>query len=246
MPAPPDPGAPSVLLAHGFGFHSFAWGALLEHLAPDYTAQALNLPGYAGAAGVADLAAGAGTWPADAHWVCWSMGGLLALEAIRRGARPRSLALIAASARMVRGAGWPHAIAADTLAQFRRLARADPDAALRRFAALVAHGDQRAREVCGLLRRGAAAPDAATLMRDLDFLERSDLRETWRAHPVAQLNIWGGRDALIPPAATAALRAMRPGHAYLILEQAAHAPMLSQPARVAAHLCAFWRSLEPC
>ena len=215
-----------------------------EQLPPDYTVHAPDLPGYAGtdcAAG--DLERSTRSWDPDSHWVCWSLGGLLALDAIREGARPRSLTLVGTSPCMVQGPDWPHAIAPDIFRAFRERVQADPADAMRHFAGLVSAGDERARDVRALLLEQVQLPQQATLLQGLDLLEHLDLRDTWQAHPVPQLNLWGGRDVLVPPTAVRELQRICPDHEYLLLEQAAHAPMISLPGPCAERILSFWRLL---
>ena len=236
-PAPAPDSAP-VILIHGFGFHASVWEPLAARLGGDYTARAVDLPGYGGAAGPG--ADAAPDWPEDAHWVGWSLGGVLALDAVRRGRRPRSLALIGAAPRMVRNGDWPHAIEPAAFAAFAGDVARAPAAALRRFAALVARGDRRERQVREQLRAHAAAPAAETLRRGLAALRRADLRDAWAAHPVAQLSLWGERDALLPATGAAAARALRPADPAAVVPGAGHAPLLSDPAFCAERLRRFW------
>ena len=236
-PAPaPDP-APVVLI-HGFGFHASVWEPLVARLGGDYTARAVDLPGYGAAPEPAPDAPP--DWPEDAHWVGWSLGGVLALDAVRRGRRPRSLALLGAAPRMVRSGDWPHAIEPAAFAAFADAVARDPAAALTRFAVLVARGDRRERQVREQLRAHAAAPAAGTLRRGLAALRQADLRDAWAAHPVAQLSLWGEHDALLPAAGAAAARALRPADPAAVVPGAGHAPLLSDPAFCAERLRRFW------
>ena len=231
-------------MIHGFGFHSFVWEALRKRLPSDYTVHAPDLPGYAGAGcAEGDLRKCTRSWDPDSHWVCWSLGGLLALDAIREGARPRSLTLIGTSPRMVRGPGWPHAVAPETFRAFLNRAQADPADTLYRFSALVSLRDLHARDVRTFLLGQMQPPQRATLLQGLDLLEHLDLRDTWEVHPVPQLNLWGGRDVLVPPTAVWELQRICPDHEYLLLEQAAHAPMISLPGPCAERILSFWRLL---
>ena len=178
----------------------------------------------------------------DAHWVGWSLGGLVALSALGNGANPRSLTLVASQPCMVARDGWPHAIAPSVFKEFRRRIRQDPKEAMRYFTALVAHGDEHVQLIRNQLQ-GAPVPDGATLERGLDLLEHTDLRQTWARHPVPQQCILGEHDALMPVDVIQSLRSLRPETRFATVRRAGHAFLLSKPDQCAEILHTFWRSL---
>ncbi len=233
-----------MILIHGFGFGSFIWEPMARRLAPNYKVHPFPLAGYGGNAGETEgpdserLAA-----HEDAHWIGWSMGGLVALRALADGLRPRSLTLIAAQPRMVAGDDWPHAIEPAAFRDFRARVRRDRAAAMRHFAGLVAQGDDRARQIRDRLR-GAPIPDQATLDAGLDLLERADERATWARCPTPQQCVLGDADALLPASAIPSLRALRPEARIDRISDSGHALPLARPDRCAELARAFWRSLE--
>lgn len=207
----------------------------------DYTAEAIDLPGY-GEAPPGDLDACADLWPADAHWVCWSMSGLIALSAIARGVRCRSLALIGCAPRMVGCENFPHAIAPAAFSAFRARMRANAEDGMHHFAGLVAAGDAQCRRVHATLLEQLRVPEPATLTAGLDLLEHTDVRDVWCAHDIPQLQLFGDTDSLIPHTTIAATHRLCPEQPQQIFTGAGHAPMISQPEAVATALAAFWES----
>lgn len=228
-----------MVLIHGFGFHASVWTPFVECLSADYTIRRLSLPGYgktpaqAGPLNGELLAA-----HTDAHWVGWSMGGLLALDAMRRGHAPLSLTLIASQPCMVARPDWPHAIPRTTFRDFRERVRRDPAEAMRHFAALTACGDARAAQVRQQLD-GIDLPDRNTLEQSLDLLEQADLRPVWAAQAVPCQLILGTSDALLPAAAAEPLQTLCPTAALTCVQDAGHAVLLSHAAQCAASMEAF-------
>ena len=245
MGNPDSKGRPaSVTLIHGFGFHSFVWEPVATRLEVNYTIHRFTLAGYDGAPGEANgrdserLAE-----YEDAHWVGWSMGGLVALSALEDGLRPRSLTLLASQPCMVARDDWPHAIESSAFHDFRQRIRSDCEAAMRHFSALVTNGDGRAQEIRDQLQ-AAPVPSRKTLEQGLDLLENADLRETWIQNPVPQHCILGEHDALVPANAAQSLRALRPETRFDLIPNSGHALPLSEPERCAELMHAFWQSLE--
>ncbi len=219
------------------------WEPVAARLATNYTVHRLTLAGYDGTPGrpngqEAEQLAG----QADAHWVGWSMGGLVALSAIQGGLHPRSLTLLASQPCMVAREDWPHAIGASAFADFRRRIRRDPEAALRHFAALITQGDRPASRIREQLQ-GAPVPDRSTLERGLDLLEQADLREAWTQCRVPQQCILGEHDALVPVDAARPLRSLRPETRFDQVSRSGHALPLSEPDRCVGLMRAFWGSL---
>jgi len=243
MTNPDSKGKPSVILIHGFGFHSFVWEPVATRLAANYTVHRLTLAGYDG---TPDRFNGQDSGQLveyeDAHWVGWSMGGLVALSAIESGLCPRSLTLLASLPCMVEHEDWPHAIGASAFEDFRRRIQLDSEAAMRYFAALVAHGDDQAQQIRDQLQ-AAPIPGRLTLERGLDLLEHTDLRDTWTRCRAPQQCILGGRDALIPADAGRALRTLRPETRFDLVARSGHALPLSEPDRCTELMRAFWESL---
>lgn len=244
MGNPDSKSRPSVILIHGFGFHSFVWEPVAGRLAANYTVHRLTLAGYGGAPGQSNgrdserLAE-----HEDAHWVGWSMGGLVALSALEGGLRPRSLTLLASQPCMVARDDWPHAIESSAFQDFRRRIRLDREAGMRHFANLVAHGDSQAQQIRDQLQ-AAPVPDCATLEQGLDLLEHTDLRGIWARSPVAQQCILGEHDSLVPADATHPLRALCPETHFGLVRHSGHALLLSEPDQCAELMHTFWQSLE--
>ena len=179
----------------------------------------------------------------DAHWVGWSMGGLVALSALEGGLRPRSLTLVASQPCMVARDDWPRAIESSAFHDFRRRIRLDCEAAMRHFATLIVHGDDRAQEIRDQLQT-APIPGRATLEQGLDLLENADLRETWVRNLVPQQCILGERDALVPANTAQPLRALCPETRFDLIPDSGHVLPLSEPDRCAELMHVFWQSLE--
>ena len=178
----------------------------------------------------------------DAHWVGWSMGGLIALSALAHGILPRSLSLLAALPRMVEGDDWPCAIKRTEFANFRIRLLANPHQGLRYFATLITHGEPEAANLLQELR-SAPQPDTDTLAWGLELLEGTDMRGQWAACAVPQQLVLGACDALIPPVASEHMRALQGDIPITVLENAGHTLPLSCPRRCAEVLCNFWSNL---
>lgn len=169
-----------------------------------------------------------------AHWVGWSLGGLIALAAARR--RPAvvgRVTLIAASPRMAAAPDWP-GIDPLELARFRRELQAEPMATHDRFLTLQVRGSQGGRSVLRALRGAVAAdglPPMDVLLSGLDRLMESDLRSTLDALSCPVDAVLGERDALVPAAVAARLEAL--AVRTRIVPGAGHAPFISHPGVVA-------------
>lgn len=232
-----------MILIHGFGFHSFVWEPVATRLAANYTVRRLTLAGYGGIpCQSSDQDSEQLAEHEGAHWVGWSMGGLVALSAIESGLLPRSLTLLASLPCMVEREGWPHAIGVSSFEDFRQRIQLDSEAAMRYFAALVAHGDDQTRQIRDQLQ-AAPIPDRPTLERGLDLLEHTDLRETWTRCRTPQQCILGEHDALIPADAGPALHTLCPKARFDLVPRSGHALPLSEPDQCAKLMHAFWGSL---
>lgn len=226
--------APLVLL-HGWGMGPSVYSGWCPWLEPDHEVHCPDL-GWTRDAGLQDDPLGAiAARIADglgrpAHWVGWSLGGLIALAAARRApAAVTRVTLVAASPRMAAAPDWP-GIDPTALARFRRELRGDPLATHDRFLALQVRGSQGSRSTLRTLRRAVAAdglPSIDVLLSGLDLLMRSDLRSDLDALSCPVDAVLGDRDALVPAAVGARLEAL--AVPTRIIPGAGHAPFISHP-----------------
>ncbi len=229
-------GRPLVLL-HGWGFELGIFDDLADALAAHWEVHAVDLPGHGrsapvdAAARVEDLAdAVAAATPAEAIWIGWSLGGLVALAAAQRGiAHAHALVLVCATPRMVASEDWPHAITRASLAQFGARLRSDHAATVAEFLALQdaaeGHAAARIAELSGRVR----ATDPSGLAAGERILATSDLRDSVSRVSTPALLVTGGRDALVPHAMAADWRRTWPALETRTIAHAAHAPFLSHP-----------------
>lgn len=240
---------PALVLVHGWGMHGGVWADLAARLDVAFEISAPDLPGHGAAPGISpgvfaavvdDLAARA---PASCAVAGWSLGGQLALEWARRYPQQVShLLLIATTPVFVTREDWPHGMSPAVVRDFASAIERDPVAALQRFLLLQAQGDTCARAVARALHTALAmkaAPAPAILAQTLHWLERNDLRAGLGEIPQPALVLHGGRDTITPPAAGAYLVQHLPRGRLEVIEDAAHAPFVSDADRVCALIMDF-------
>jgi pimeloyl-[acyl-carrier protein] methyl ester esterase len=233
---------PPLLLLHGWAMHSGLWGTLPARLAARYRVHAVDLPGHGRSAPVSPwtleavrgvLAPAFATAAAPLTVIGWSLGALLALDWAR--AVPGTFArvvLVGATASFVARAGWPHAMAAETLARFGDELAVAYRATLLRFLTLQLQGSDGRRATLAAMRgRLFERPDPApeTLAAALAVLAGVDLRADLHRVTTPTLVVAGERDALTPARAGAALAGALPNAVYAQIAGAAHVPFLSHP-----------------
>ena len=240
---------PDLVLLHGWAMHGGVFAPLVEYLREGFTVHRVDLPGpgLAGAAGIAlELGACvdaiAARVPADATWCGWSLGGLIALDAARRGVPMRALAMLCATPCFVRRPDWPHGMPPEVFRGFADGLRDDWRGTLDRFLALEAFGSDHAKEELRNLRetlfaRGEPAP--AVLAEGLAMLKREDLRAALPDLSLPSLWIAGRRDRLVDPRAMAAAALLVPGANHHVVDHAGHAPFLTHAGEVARLLHAL-------
>lgn len=237
-----------LVLLHGWGAGAGIWRDLAQRLAPRFRVHALDLPGYGAmparepytldmlADGIARRA------PRRCGVIGWSLGGQVALAwALRAPRQVRRLALIGTTPSFTRRPGWPCATAPAVLEEFGNLLTADRAGTLSRFSGVQARGDARARRVAGALRRfNESDTPIGTLLSGLAILSGADQRRDLRRIRQPALALHGARDRVVPAAAGRRLAAALPRSRFALLRACAHAPFLSQPARVALLLRKFF------
>jgi pimeloyl-[acyl-carrier protein] methyl ester esterase len=246
---------PELFLIHGWGMNAAVWSGLREALQADYRITCVDLPGHgrSAAAGDFDLASAADALlevaPAQAIWIGWSLGGMLALQAAKQAPqRIAQLSLITSSPRFVTAADWPDAVDATVLEQFFTGLQQDYRATLKRFLALQVRGSEAANTTLRDLRQRLFAhgePDAAALAAGLAILRDADLRPQLGALTMPVQFIMGERDTLMPAAAAFAARALAPHAAVSIIEGAGHVPFVSHPQAFLDALLPFLQAAAP-
>lgn len=227
--------AQRVLYLHGWGLSGAIWSqtqACLPGSAPD-------LPGYGAtptvspyiAETLADALALRITTPI--HLIGWSLGGMVALAlAARHPDKVARLVLVGSSPCFAARDGWPHAMAAEVLAEFARSLESDYRATLLRFLSLQARGGDAARSVITALRarlQAQADPDPVVLAAGLELLRAVDLRPLVSQVSCPALVVHGAYDTLCLLEAGQWLAEHLPDAHFALHERASHAPFLSHP-----------------
>jgi pimeloyl-[acyl-carrier protein] methyl ester esterase len=239
---------PRLVLLHGWAMHGGVFAPLSERLGARFDLHLLDLPGHGRRRreAVPETLAG---WaeallaeaPAEAVWLGWSLGGLVALEVARIAPeRCRGLVLLASSPRLEQGEDWPGLDPALLSAFAEGLVR-DRAGTIERFLALEALGSgqpvQDLRRLRLLLEEGGE-PSAEALAVGLKLLQETDLRPALPALAVPSLWIAGANDRIVPAQAVeAGARLARGG--FERIARAGHAPFLTRPALVAERIAAF-------
>lgn len=238
---------PDIVLLHGWGLHGAVWDDVVPALAARHRVHVVELPGHGASRDVPfgnlDSAAArvADVTPEGALLCGWSLGGLVALAlATRFRAKLSRLVLVGATACFVQRRDWPHAISPETLEDFARGLRENPEATIASFLALNAVGAAGARAqvraLAARLARGGV-PSATVLDESLAALREADLRARVATISTPTLVMHGRLDRLAPFAAGRWLADNIPNARWAEFHDAAHLPFMS-------HRNAFVAALE--
>lgn len=237
---------PELVLMHGWGMNAAVWEPLLPDLAGRTRLTLIELPGHGASPPAAgpDLADWAdrcrAAAPPRAHWLGWSLGGLVAVQAaLDDPSRVSGLTLLAATPRFVQGPGWGCAMPLASLRQFADALDGDPHATLLRFLGLQVRGADHARATLRLLRAELQARPPASvegLRQGLELLLHSDLRDALGRLHCPQHWLLGARDTLVPAALGDWLERHLDSAQVTRVPGAGHAPFLSHPQAVLAAL----------
>lgn len=222
-----------LVMLHGWAMHGGVLEPLVQALGDRCTVYVVDLPGhgYSRDCGLplepsACAAAIAKVTP-PALWLGWSLGGLIALTAaLERPAHARGLAMLCATPKFVRDAGWPYGNSADLVRELATDLETDYHATLERFLTLEAMGSTDPRAELRHLRTLVFArgePDLRVLQEGIRILETSDRRAALPDLAVPSTWIAGHRDRLVPPQAMQ-WSASQCGGTYHEIERAGHAP----------------------
>ncbi|GAB2881308.1 pimeloyl-ACP methyl ester esterase BioH [Uliginosibacterium flavum] len=230
----------TLVLLHGWGYTPKIWDGLRAELSNFELCTPLLLPPCANLATWADELTA--SLPDDAILIGWSLGAMLAMNlAARHPAKVRGLFLIGASPCFVAHEAWAHGLEANTVTAFRAGFRRNPARTQQRFVALQVLGDSQRHALAPLLENALADPaeHATALEAGLQILAEADLRSLELPPGLPVLLLHGRQDALMPVAAAEYLQSHHAGARLHIIEDAGHAPLLSQPAALARHIQAF-------
>ena len=171
-----------------------------------------------------------------AFWLGWSLGGTIALTAALELPRQvRGLAMLCATPKFVRDAGWPHGADGPLVHQLASDLETDYHATIERFLALEAMGSADPRGELRRLRELVfthGEPDLRVLQEGIRILETSDRRAGLPDLRVPSAWISGRRDRLVPPQAMQ-WSASQCGGSYTEIQQAGHAPFFGHADAVA-------------
>lgn len=245
----------NLVLLHGWGMNSTVWSELVDALQGHFRIHRIELyPCLQPDRGdktedVQDcIECILEQAPQRAHWLGWSLGGMLAMQlADQHPARVQSLILIATNAVFCRQPHWENAMVEETFNDFKARLLCNSQRALQEFVRLqflgVAEAKRHSRALLELTRRQKLSTQQ--LNYSLDLLARLDGIAALKRLRLPCLMINGARDKITPVESVAAMRRLNPNIEVEILKNAGHAPFICHPKEVAASILQFSQTSQP-
>ena len=233
----------TLIMLHGWGMNAQVFTPLAKALGDRFLVHCPPLPGYAGS-----------RWPASSDFdaqleqmaaelppgglLGWSLGGLYAIELVRRWPqRFGRLTLVASNPCFVKRRDWDCALEASVFEGFSADLQLDWQRTLKRFLALQMQGEADARGLARdlwrqLVETGEPAP--GVLGFGLELLGRRDARAALAEIEKPVRLILGEKDRLVPIALAQQIAELTSRIQVESVAGAAHAPFLSHTREFAA------------
>lgn len=228
-----------LVMLHGWSMNNAVWHDLATALSNNFTLHLVDLPGHGKSAWQPDaleldvlVENLANELPETAHWLGWSLGGLVSMAfAHRFPQRINKLILLAATPCFVQNDDWSCAVNASIFKQFADNLAIDQAETLQRFLLLQAHGSKHSHDTIRQLATqlsGANPPQAQALQAGLKLLIETDMRASFSQLQCPIKMILGDRDTLIPKTMLQAAQQLNSEVNPYLLSGSGHAPFISQ------------------
>ena len=228
-------GKPLILL-HGWGWHSGIWQPLIPHLTEKFQLFLLDLPGFGKSHDhsanyfLPDISAAIlKVVPPKAHWLGWSLGGMIAWHiAIHFPERVERLITVASSPKFLQAEHWP-GVDPVVLAKFARHLQQDQRKTLLDFLELQLRGSPHHASLLAQLKPIFLQTEFATnvLQASLKLLQQIDLRADLQNMVMPSLHIFGSHDTLVPNDIADKIKPLLSQGEYSIIQKSGHLPFLS-------------------
>ena len=228
-----------LFLIHGWMMNGQCWRELTMQLKERHRLTTVDLPGHGGSlqssysfnrteqllSGLLELA------PANAIWIGWSLGGLLAqLAATTNPGYVRAVISVGMSARHTAAADWQCGVNRALFRAIRLLFAASPAQLTRQLLDQQVLGSERQKHVRATLSTLATAPwEKRELKAGLGLLDTADARDAIQTFDKPILFIAGEKDLVVNKASLEQSANLAPQGHYVEIAGAGHAPFLSHP-----------------
>jgi len=231
---------PDLVLIHGWSMHSGVWHQFAELLADYFTLHLIDLPGH-----------GQSEWqpnglqmdnvvaqlkqlvPEKAHFLGWSLGGLIATEFGKRFPESvEKLVLLASTPCFVQKNDWPCAMESSVFQAFATNVEGDQQQTLKRFLMLQARGAEQSKATIRQLASDMASshePHPEALKQGLSLLIEHDARQQLAELTCPIQVILAERDTLVPVTVKDYFPSLNTHINIHVLNGLGHAPFVAQP-----------------
>lgn len=232
--------APELIVIHGWGLHSVVWDNVMPVLLSHFQVTVVDLPGL----GRSPIPSGdydleylteqvLAIAPAEAVWMGWSLGGMIAMNAAAKyPERVSGLITVASTPQFVADKHWPLALNAEVLSQFQALLAEDWEGTLVRFLALQCKDSSTIKEDIRFLKEIVffhGHPSTKALRCGLEVLAGVHLVDKLVQIKAPTLHILGEMDNLIPVGISRSLKESQPDAQIAVIKGASHVPFISDP-----------------
>ncbi len=242
---------PAIFCVHGWAMNAQVFEPLATLFEDRFQFIAVDLPGYGDSAcddpesdydlpvlmqKLMDVA------PPTAHWLGWSLGGMLAIQAAAQfPARVEQVMTLCSNAKFLADKRWPKAVPEPLYKGFMDEID-DVRTTLRRFAALTVVGEQQnmLQSLKWLQEHGQTPkPNSDVLKASLILLSKLDNRPVLKALKRPCLHMLATNDAIVPHALSPLLNQLNPYHLVSFVPNGSHASLVTQPQSVANGILTF-------
>lgn len=229
---------PDLVLLHGWGVHGGIFESLYPALSQHFRITNIDLPGFGRSPMPNDdytiemmAQQLLKVIPEKAHYLGWSMGGLLATYlACHHPERVNKLITVGSNPHFLVRDDWPYAMQPKVMENFVTLLEEDYETTLIRFLVIQTLGSETQKQDVQKLKETVfvhGRPAKKALRGGLNVLKQVDLRQQVGELSHSILRIYGRLDSLVPVKAADKISALMPNSEQLIFRKASHAPFLS-------------------